>query len=136
MTLESQLYISKYIGWDEQVRSDVAEIVSLATQKNALISVTGGLIFTGQYFAQILEGESENLDRLMASIARDARHEILKIFNRHKIRSRSFPSWGLAYEGPSHFVSGHITRLINSGQPPTTGRGEKWLIELIEEFSV
>lgn len=136
MELKSQLYISKYVGRDEQLRSDVDEIVSLASKKNVLISVTGGLVFTGKYFAQILEGENDNLDLLMTSISRDKRHEILKIFDRRDISFRSFPSWGLAYEGPSHFVSGHITRLINSSQPKTTGRGEKWLIELIEEFSV
>ncbi len=135
MALESQLYISKYVGRDEQARSDVEDIVSLVSMKNASISVTGALIFTGKHFAQILEGESESLDRLMASIARDPRHEIVKTFVRTKISDRRFPSWGLAYAGQSHFVSGHIARLITSGQATTTRRGERWLIELMEEFS-
>jgi len=135
MALESQLYISKYAGRNAQARPDIDDIVSWASVKNPSISVTGALIFTGQHFAQILEGESETLDRLMASIARDTRHEILKTFVRTQISGRSFPSWGLAYAGQSHFVSGHIARLITNGQATTTRRGERWLIELMEEFS-
>ncbi len=135
MALESQLYISKYVGRDDQARADVENIVSFASVKNASISVTGGLIFTGTHFAQILEGEGENLDRLMASIERDTRNEILKTFDRTAIGVRRFPSWGLAYEGPSHYVSGHITRLITNSQATSPTRGEKRLIDLIEEFS-
>lgn len=136
MTLESQLYISEFLGPDELSHAQVDEIVLAASRKNASASVTGGLIFTGKYFAQVLEGETEVIDWLMASIARDPRHTILKTFDRTQITARSFPSWDLAYAGPSTFVSKHITRLINSPQITDTTRAEQQLMELMRAFAV
>lgn len=136
MTLESQLYISEFLGPDELSPARVEKIVLAASRKNASASVTGGLIFTGKYFAQILEGETEVIDRLMASIARDPRHVILRTFDRTQIAGRRFPSWNLAYAGPSTFVSKHIICLINCPQDASSARAERQLLELMRAFAV
>ena len=136
MTLESQLYISEFLGQDELSRARIDKMILAASRKNASASVTGGLIFTGKYFAQILEGEAEVIDCLMDSIARDPRHVILRTFDRTPISARSFPSWGLAYAGPSTFVSKHITCLIGGPEGANSSRAEQQLMELMRAFAV
>lgn len=112
----------------------IQDIVTGSTEKNQALSITGGLIFTGQHFAQVLEGPSHNVEVLMRSIGRDQRHADIQIVAQFAIEARRFPKWTLAYAGSSRFVSGHITRLItgaNSAEP--VGRAT-WLIELMEAF--
>lgn len=136
MTLESQLYISEFIGCAANRKSLVAELVTCSTEKNTSLHITGGLIFTGQHFAQILEGDPKKLDALMVSIERDPRHKVLKVFDRKEIKVQRFPYWGLAYAGPSNFVSDHITRLLASTQQASSKRDENSLTELIVEFAI
>jgi hypothetical protein len=133
--LKLQLYISEYAGPPDRSESIVDSIVTCSIKRNEALSVTGGLIFTGEHFAQILEGEASHIDSLMASIERDERHRMLRVFDRTGIIARRFKSWSLTYAGPSHFVSGHLTRLIASTQGPHSKRAEHWLIELMEEFA-
>lgn len=112
----------------------VQDIVTGSTGKNQALAITGGLIFTGQHFAQVLEGPSRNVDVLMQSIGRDQRHTDIKIVAQFAIEARRFPKWTLAYAGSSRFVSGHITRLISSADSPGPDGRASWLVELMAEF--
>lgn len=76
----------------------VKNILESAQRNNVATSITGLLMFDGQRYIQILEGESGDVDSLFAVIAKDPRHEQLELLHKGSVRSRSFADWSMAHE--------------------------------------
>lgn len=68
----------------------VEEIVAWSTAFNARAHITGGLIFTGSHFSQVLEGPVPAVRALMASICRDGRHLDVRLLYENAISKRRF----------------------------------------------
>lgn len=135
MTRHSLLYVSKSTLSEGSASGIVHEIAASSVEANKRVDITGALIFTGSYFAQILEGSRGEIDKLMAAIRKDSRHEELKIVERKDISERRFPSWSMAYMGPSQFVSRHVMRLLEEPGAEREWLGAKWMGDLMAEFS-
>lgn len=74
------------------------DILEVSTQRNAALGVTGVLCFSGDHFAQLLEGESSALTQLMNSIRRDTRHQVLQEWPAEAAAGgRLFAGWAMAY---------------------------------------
>lgn len=111
--IETALYVSRS-NLEPAISQDVvADIVSLARRRNERRGLTGGLIFTGRHFAQILEGPGETLDGMLAAIADDGRHGSMRLIHRRPVASRFFFDWSMAYNGPSRIVDRHIAPLVD-----------------------
>lgn len=113
--LETALYVSRSMLEPLVAQDIVANIVTTSQRQNRKAGVTGGLIFTGRHFAQVLEGESGALDTLLQTIADDDRHAGMHILHRKPIASRFFFDWAMAYNGPSKRVEGHVAPLLGDG---------------------
>lgn len=133
--MQRLLYVSESCIYKSDEQEIVSKIVLHAQTKNAELSLTGALLFTGQHFAQIFEGPSESIQMLMASIYNDSRHRNVKVVNTTPIISRQFPDWQMAYQGPSQFVSRHVAKLLHTSSPSEQRRASEWLTELALEFS-
>lgn len=74
-------------------------IIAVATQRNAGLDVTGLLCFSGEHFAQLLEGPPQALDALMTDIRADARHTMLREWPPQPAPDgrRLFPGWAMGY---------------------------------------
>ena len=134
-SLERLLYISESRIESLQTWPIVAEIIAGAQVRNEELGLTGALLFTGTYFAQILEGPTASITRLMRSLGNDIRHTNIVIVDRSFITGRKFSDWKMAYHGPSQFVSRHVARLLNSPSQSEHQRATEWLTELAHEFS-
>lgn len=109
--LISLLYVSKATpaaDADDRVQA----IVDVSIPRNAALNVTGALVFTGPYFAQVLEGPEEGVEELMVSIRRDRRHWDVDVVEIVEIPARRFPGWSLAYSGSASFVDQHLRALV------------------------
>lgn len=135
MELMKFMYISRSTIPSSNEFASVNNIVATATDRNPKLGVTGALLFTGQHFAQLLEGDRESIDTLIADICRDIRHKQIHIIHHGPLAERRFANWSLAYFGPSQFVSRHVTRLLNDPSPSDQLRAAEWLDELLWEFS-
>lgn len=135
MQLISLLYVSRATIAPAQAATSVKNIVETATARNPGLGLTGALLFTGEYFAQVLEGSEASIDFLMADICRDPRHEQLMIADRGPIAERRFPDWSMAYFGPSQFVSRHVTRLLGDCSLSERDRASGWLADLMWQFT-
>lgn len=135
MTLLSLLYVSKSTIPPKQADEVVRQIVAFAEKANKKIAVTGALVFTGTYFAQIIEGDLANMEGLLAKIEQDARHDNLKVIERTIICSRRFSVWSMAYMGPSQFVSRHVTQLLGETNAEQQRRAAAWVADLMAEFT-
>lgn len=133
--MERLLYISKSRIEHMDAAFLETEIVGGSRIKNATLDLTGALLFTGTYFAQILEGSAGSIDQLMFSIHGDLRHDNILVVDRSSIDERKFPDWKMAYFGPSQFVSRHVVRLLTRTSQSEQRRATEWLTELAYEFA-
>ncbi|QHI97374.1 blue light sensor protein [Xylophilus rhododendri] len=91
--MKQVFYVSQALGRHAAIPS----ILSSARRRNLALNVTGSLLFTGGYFAQVLEGEEPALAEVMALIAADARHRDIRILLDRALDMRLFSAWSMAY---------------------------------------
>lgn len=72
------------------------DIVSVSRRNNAHDGVTGYLIFDGDGFLQILEGERDAVDKTFARIERDQRHRETRVIGKTTADQRAFVNWSMA----------------------------------------
>lgn len=95
------LYISDHLLPSSTLSREVDAIVAISLRRNHSLRVTGALVATAHYFAQVLEGSKAHVEELMASIVRDPRHSNVRVIDVHGVNERFFPRWSLAYLGTS-----------------------------------
>ena len=119
--LLSLVYVSRSCLALDGEADTVKQIVRTATARNKSLRVTGALIYTELYFAQMLEGPSHAVNELMSSIRRDARHSDVTVVAEHRQSMRRFENWAMAYGGPSP----HLDRYIKPLMSPAISRMER-----------
>lgn len=77
----------------------LAAILSLARRHNAEAGITGALLHSRRWFAQVLEGERAALEALYARIARDPRHRDVTLLALHPAARRVFAEWSMVHAG-------------------------------------
>ena len=80
---------------DSLGKSDLEDILRVAKANNAALGVTGFLMFNGQNFFQVLEGEGAALSGLVDRIEGDRRHSGLVVVSDLDIAERCFPHWSM-----------------------------------------
>lgn len=77
--------------------ADIQRLLERARQKNGERGITGMLLFIEGSFFQVLEGDAEIVDKIYATIARDARHDRVTQIIREPISKRSFGEWSMGF---------------------------------------
>ena len=88
-------------GSPEKILSEVHQILAAAQRSNATKCVTGALIFNSGGFAQVLEGEREQVSAIFEKIQRDPRHSDVLVLDYSRVEKRGFPNWSMAFVGQS-----------------------------------
>jgi len=96
MALTELIYTS--LARAETSKKDVRDILASSERNNVARAVTGLLLFDGERYIQILEGEAESVDSLFSIIVEDLRHQDLELLHKGEITGRSFETWRMAYE--------------------------------------
>jgi len=86
-------YFSTPVGINFE--QDIADIVAVASKRNLQLGLTGVIAIENGRFHQILEGNFEDLQAVMNSIAIDKRHHSLVSGVARKITQRSFGKWSM-----------------------------------------
>jgi hypothetical protein len=134
MKLRSILYVSSSTIAADLVETTVKRIVAEAVACNLPLEVTGALLFTGEKFAQIMEGPSESLAILLERLVHDQHHRDIIVLEDVPIAKRRFGNWAMAYAGPSAFVARTVDRAVAdaaSGSPIAV----QSLVNLMREFA-
>ena len=76
---------------------DLEELLERARARNSAQGISGALIYADGMFLQILEGEHDPVQALMAAILKDVRHENVLILREGTIPSAKFSRWDMAY---------------------------------------
>lgn len=77
----------------------LGDLVDRASRRNAASGLTGALICSPHYFAQVIEGPLDALEETFERIQLDRRHHDVAVLYTMPIAERSFPTWGMASAG-------------------------------------
>lgn len=76
--------------------AEVEEIAEKSVINNSRDRVTGVLLSAHEFFFQILEGEPQDVDRVLSRIRNDVRHrDILILKAEHQVEKRLFSEWSM-----------------------------------------
>jgi hypothetical protein len=107
------LYVSTSQVDPQDSTFQVERIVRQSRIRNAELSVTGALIYSGTRFLQYIEGPRAAVAALRASILEDDRHEEITTLPLSEAQERRFGHWALAFGGTSSFVDTMIDRALS-----------------------
>jgi hypothetical protein len=120
------LYVSntaQHVGVGE-----LDDILTASRRNNALLGITGLLLFIDGGFLQMLEGEERAVRELYARVAADPRHINPQLMLDREVPVRAFPEWSMGFERPSMDdpetagMFGVAREAINGRLSPGTGR--------------
>lgn len=89
------LYVSDLAG--DQPSTVVGEILTAARTANQLHHITGLLVFDGQHFMQLIEGDEIAVKQLMQNIEQDSRHANLLSLHEGRCGQRRFSRFSMGY---------------------------------------
>lgn len=109
---------------------DVELIVAQSQARNAARAITGALIYTGQHFAQLLEGPASAVEPLFDRIVADPRHQCVTIVDRCGVQRRMFSNWHMLYSGRSFFADRQVRALLHPLPGASRDRAREKLLGL------
>jgi Sensors of blue-light using FAD len=104
------------------------DILTASRRNNAMMGITGLLLYIDCGFLQILEGDELALRELHTRISADRRHWGIRVMLDREVRTRAFPSWSMGFERPamddpeSAGMFGVARSAIQDQLSPNTGR--------------
>ncbi len=94
-------YISKATGQFE--KSDLMELLAKARAANSVKDVTGFLVFDGDHFFQLLEGEDSAVEFIFKKIKNDPRHSNITLLMDSEAQDRLLADWSMQFFLPADF---------------------------------
>lgn len=76
---------------------DLEDILESSRTNNARLGISGLLVYEGQHFMQILEGEEDAVSTRFELIRQDPRHHDVVVIYRTEVNDWMFESWSMAY---------------------------------------
>jgi hypothetical protein len=129
------VYVSQTLLTFPESDQEVDNIIAVSRIRNAALHVTGALISTPNFFAQLLEGPRASIDELMLSITRDHRHKNVTTVSITQFPGRQFSGWSMAYSGYASYVDQHIAPLFARLPGQEQDFSVKKLVRLMQEFT-
>jgi len=110
------------------------DIQAVSIARNTQLDITGLLISTTDFFAQLLEGPGPGVEAVMASILADPRHHDVRIIRRSEVDAPRFPQWRMArFDGEAFGLVGAnpLLAACHAGQEPNSSARLDRLIDAI-----
>lgn len=113
MSLYRMIYCSRARQLDS---SAIQKILDACERNNPRNHLTGMLLFTSDYFVQVLEGSRIAVNqRFFATIASDGRHSDIEIMSSGTVDFRLFEKWSMHYVSIARSDDPRLTRFSADG---------------------
>lgn len=93
--LHRVIYLSRAVGPAARELLPLAEILGASQRNNRARGLTGLLLAHDGWFLQVLEGQAEAIERLLADLRGDSRHREIRILSSGPIERPLFPHWSM-----------------------------------------
>jgi len=111
---------NRIVGSAEQTSAAIAQILSASRRNNPRVGVTGALMFSTGYFAQVLEGPHDAIEDRFERIQQDERHNDVLLLCFEASATRRFENWSMAYidrtQGPDAARDASAARRFEPGR--------------------
>lgn len=97
--LHTLAYFSQNAVCSADPATEIEQILAVARVENPKREVTGALLYSDGYFAQVLEGRYEEVKAVFSAIERDPRHHNITVLYFKPAAGRNFGAWSMAYAG-------------------------------------
>ena len=98
--LHTLAYFSRNISGRVGDQADALDNILRVSRRNNLErGVTGALLFTDGWFAQVLEGPQAAVELIFEWIVLDSRHTDIRVLYLRETEQRSFGQWSMAFAG-------------------------------------
>lgn len=126
--LHRLIYVSRnrLAGSAGEVEAEVLNILEASRRNNARVGITGALLFSGDLFAQALEGPLAAVQEVFERIQRDERHRDTVVLACEPVSAREFGVWSMAYAG--QIESGRYPALA---LPAAAGAGAQGVLDVL-----
>lgn len=121
VTLCQLIYLSH--ATQRMTMRDTMTIVDAANKRNAEAGLTGLLCYGGGYFMQVIEGEGDVVSHAFCRIAKDDRHEHIRMIDFSVIGARRFDDWSM-----------HLINLDDPNRPESIHRPERYRFDKTHPF--
>lgn len=81
--------------------SEMEDLLNVCRRNNQKKGITGMLLYAGDKFLQILEGDPATVQELYAKIELDERHKNSVVMDTQLVDKRNFKDWSMGYERTS-----------------------------------
>lgn len=123
----------------EPSEKDLIELLDQARSRNNSLNITGMLLYDNATYIQVLEGEYDDVHRVLFSIKKDERVGRLITLVDQEIKNRCFPNWSMGFKnltnnrlenlvGFSEIFAGKVERSI-------ADRKHELAVELLLSFA-
>ncbi|NUZ04224.1 BLUF domain-containing protein [Piscinibacter koreensis] len=75
----------------------IQDILQISRRNNRQRDITGCLLYSGDHFAQVLEGRSDVVEPLLDRIAVDPRHHEVRVLRSMPCSARRYGDWSMGY---------------------------------------
>jgi hypothetical protein len=114
---------------------EVGSILNSAHKNNIRHRVTGALLYSGGWFAQVLEGNLTDVELILENIMCDKRHNGVTIVHNHPITERSFAAWSMAFAGINDISSSLASNgLLHSPKKIETGVNGRGYVDVLYDL--
>lgn len=137
MALHEIIYVS--LATRGMAQPELLSLLDQARVHNEARGITGLLMYHGQEFLQLLEGERADVEALFATIHHDARHQQVYVMWEGPVQARSFERWAMGFVSPDEaalrerpgYEAVLSDGLLSAGQG---SNGKKILLRLRDDF--
>lgn len=128
MSAHHGIFRLTYVSRNKLPSQDLAQeeaierILASSQRNNALLDISGALLFSTDCFAQTLEGPMAAVEALFERIQLDDRHSDTTILQVGPVADRGFGAWSMAYAGRHPVDRLRFDAL--TGESGVSGQGE------------
>lgn len=133
MRLFRIVFVSDAVGVAKDGLLPLIDIIGVSDRNNRRDHLTGVLLRHGGRFLQVVEGARVDLDRMMARVSQDRRHENMRLLSDRPVEHRLFPDWPMAQLEPSREVEALMGEELTEAD---AGRAERLLAEMRQSMAV
>ena len=90
---------------------EIEAILSSSIRCNTALEITGMLWADGDNFAQVIEGDPDNVGQTMGRIRADRRHTDIEVLLDRSVLSRQFGDWSM-HQAADDAASSHATAFM------------------------
>lgn len=86
---------------------ELEDLLAGARFRNKRYGITGCLLYEAGHFAQVLEGPTKAIDRLLENIEGDSRHRDFQVVSRSEVNERYFSNWDMGWRDLEEYSNTH-----------------------------